>query len=217
MIDWLRKWFPMLQSVLGKSAVASPQLLGSGELQTSLGIESLANCHILIPALLNSIAITPPPLLLNVLPNVDLSVLASTPHPAFSLVLLTQEFWRDFPVSLRLTPMLQPEEVWSVIWLLYSPTTLTASMMSISPFVGQFAGSESQRAGQVPQPKGECLTSKTKRLLSPYCFFEVTRTEKRPVEASGEEVLPTEVSTRRMAEEELAYVRFKDSASSEGT
>jgi hypothetical protein len=43
------------------------------------------------------------------------------------------------------------------------------------------------------------------------------RTEKRPVEALGTESAVTDVSTRRTAEELLAYVRFRDSASAEGT
>jgi hypothetical protein len=77
-------------------------------------------------------------------------------------------------------------------------------MTSISPFVGQFEGSVSQSAGQVPQPMGLCNTSKMKRLLRPYCCFEEMRTEKRPVEALGDEEGPTEVSTRRMAEDEEA-------------
>jgi hypothetical protein len=39
---------------------------------------------------------------------------------------------------------------------------------------------------------------------SVYCVLEVTRTEKRPVDALGTLSAVTEVSTRRTAEEELA-------------
>jgi hypothetical protein len=56
----------------------------------------------------------------------------------------------------------------------------------------------------VPQPMGLWITSKMKRVLRPYWFLEETRTEKRPVEASGLAPGPTEVSTRRTAEELLA-------------
>jgi hypothetical protein len=56
----------------------------------------------------------------------------------------------------------------------------------------------------VPQPRGLWTTSKMKRLLRPYWFLDVMRTEKRPVEASGLAPGPTEVSTRRTAVEELA-------------
>ena len=52
----------------------------------------------------------------------------------------------------------------------------------------------------MPQPVGVCITSKMKS-PSVYCALEVTRTEKRPVEALGTEVLVTDVSTRRTAEE----------------
>jgi hypothetical protein len=47
------------------------------------------------------------------------------------------------------------------------------------------------------------MTSKTKS-PSVYCVLDVMRTEKRPVEALGTEVLVTDVSTRRTALEELA-------------
>lgn len=50
-----------------------------------------------------------------------------------------------------------------------------------------------------------------------YCVFEVARTLNRPVEASGDDDGPTEVSTRSTAEDELAYVRLSDSACSRGT
>jgi hypothetical protein len=69
----------------------------------------------------------------------------------------------------------------------------------------------------VPQPIGLWITSKTKRVLRPYWFLEETRTEKRPVEASGLTPGPTEVSTRRTAEELLAYVRFREVAWASGT
>ena len=88
-----------------------------------------------------------------------------------------------------------------VIWFLAFETTFTASMRSISPFMGQLLSSTSQRAGQVPQPIGVCFTSKIKRLLVPYCFLEVTRTENRPVEALGMVDELTDVSTRRTADE----------------
>lgn len=190
----------MLHSVFGKSAVAVPQLFGSGELQTLLGTTSLANCHMRIPADRSSKARTPPPLLLNVSPKV-VSVPALTPQPALASVVLTQDDPITLPVSFRLTPFIvQPLDVWSVIWLNELSTTFTASMTSISPFSGQFEGSVSQRAGQVPHPIGECLTSKTKRVLRPYCFLEVTRTEKRPVDALGTDELETDVSTRRIAD-----------------
>jgi len=193
----------MSQFVPGKSAVASGHVLGSGDpLVISDGISLRPNCQILIPALLSSIAMTAPPALLKSEPKVVDP--ASTPQPALSAVLFTQLVVSDLPVSLRLTFMVQPEEVCSVIWLEVLPTTFTASMTSISPLVGQFEGSVSQSAGQVPQPIGLCFTSKMKRLLRPYCCLEVTRTEKRPVEALGWESGPTEVSTRRTAEESLA-------------
>jgi hypothetical protein len=105
---------------------------------------------------------------------------------------------------LRLTFMVQSLVVCSVIWFSVLPTTFTASMMSISPLLGQLAWSEVQSAGQVPQPRGVCTTSKTKRVPTPYCFLEEIRTEKRPVEALGVEVFVTDVSTRRTAEEEDA-------------
>jgi hypothetical protein len=89
-------------------------------------------------------------------------------------------------------------------------------MTSISPFVGQFEGSESQRAGQVPQPIGVCFTSKMKS-PSVYWVLELMRTEKRPVEAFGTESAVTEVSTRRTALESPAYVKFKDAAWVAGT
>lgn len=141
---------------------------------------------------------------------------ASTPQPALSSVELTQDVVSDFPVSLRFTPMLQPADVCSVIWFSALPTTFTASMISISPFVGQLLGSVSQRAGQVPQPIGVCRMSKMKS-PSVYCVLEVMRTLKRPVEALGLLSAVTEVSTRRIALEEPAYVRLRDSACAEGT
>jgi len=69
--------------------------------------------------------------------------------------------------------------------LLVDETTFTASMMSISPFVGQFEGSDIQRAGQVPHPIGVCLISKRKS-PSLYWVLDVKRTEKRPVDALAE-------------------------------
>jgi len=144
----------------------------------------------------------PPPALLKSAPKVVDP--ASTPQPALSSVVFTQLVVSDFPVSLRLTPILQPDVVCSVIWLYVLDTTLTASMTSISPLYGQFEGSVSQRAGQVPQPSGLWMTSKMKSVSRPYWVLEETRTEKRPVEALGLESGPTEVSTRRTAEEELA-------------
>jgi len=83
--------------------------------------------------------------------------------------------------------------------------------------MGQLIWSDVQSAGQVPQPSGVCKTSKTKRVPTPYCFLDSMRTENRPVEALGTEVLVTEVSTLRTAEEEDAKVRFRDFACSEGT
>jgi hypothetical protein len=68
---------------------------------------------------------------LNPVPNDD--ELPSTPHPALSFVLFTQDDCRDFPISFRFTPIEQPEDVCSVIWFSVLPTTLTASMTSISP------------------------------------------------------------------------------------
>jgi len=188
--------------VLGKSAVASLHVLGSGlPLAISDGMASRANCHMRMPALRSSMAMMPPPLSLNVVPNVE--VPASTPQPALSAVLFTQLVVSALPVSLRLTPIEQPELVCSVIWFCALDTTLTASMTSISPFIGQLEGSVSQRAGQVPQPIGLCKISKMKS-PSAYCDFEVTRTEKRPVEALGMLSAVTKVSTLRMAEEEDA-------------
>lgn len=70
--------------------------------------------------------------------------------------------------------------------------------------------SVSQRAGHVPHPYGVCLTSKTKR-PGPYWALDSRRTEKRPVEASGTEPGPTVVSTRIMAVDAVAWVRFYDS------
>lgn len=61
----------------------------------------------------------------------------------------------------------------------------------------------------MPHPSGVCRTSKIKR-PSVYCVLDVMRTEKRPVEALGTESEVTEVSTRRTALEELAYVRLRD-------
>lgn len=75
-------------------------------------------------------------------------------------------------------------------------------MTSISPFAGQLLGSVVQSAGQVPQPYGEWITSKTKRPVS-YWFFEVIRTEARPSVASVDVW-----STLRTAEVELAYVKL---------
>ena len=66
-------------------------------------------------------------------------------------------------------------------------------------------------------PVGVWMTSKMKRLLRPYWFLEDTWTEKRPVDALGTLSAVTEVSTRRKADEEEAYVRFKLSACAEGT
>ena len=66
-------------------------------------------------------------------------------------------------------------------------------------------------------PVGVWMTSKMNRLLRPYWFLEDTRTEKRPVDALGTLSAVTEVSTRRKADEEEAYVRFKLSACAEGT
>jgi hypothetical protein len=123
----------MLQSVLGKSAVASPQVLGSGvPLVISEGIELRPNCHILMPADLSSMARIAPPALLKSAPKVVDP--ASTPQPALSLVVFTQEVDSDFPVSLRLTSILQPDVVCRVIWLEVVETTFTASITSISPW-----------------------------------------------------------------------------------
>lgn len=71
----------MLQSVPGKSAVASGHVLGSGlPLEISDGMDARANCQIRIPALRSSMAITPPPLELKAVPKV--LVPAWTPQPA---------------------------------------------------------------------------------------------------------------------------------------
>jgi hypothetical protein len=50
------------------------------------------------------------------------------------LVVFTQEVESDFPVSLRLTSILQPDEVCRVIWLGTVDRTFTASITSISPW-----------------------------------------------------------------------------------
>ncbi len=119
--------------MLGKSAVASPQVLGSGvPLVISDGIELRPNCHILMPADLSSMARIAPPALLKSAPKVVDP--ASTPQPALSLVVFTQEVDSDFPVSLRLTSTLQPDEVCRVIWLGAVEMTFTASITSISPW-----------------------------------------------------------------------------------
>ena len=73
----------------------------------------------------------PPPAELKPVPK-EVEV-PSTPHPALSFVVFTQLDCSDLPVSLRLTDIEQPEEVWSVIWLFVLDTTFTASMTSISP------------------------------------------------------------------------------------
>jgi hypothetical protein len=123
----------MLQSVLGKSAVASPQVLGSGvPLVISEGIALRPNCQSLMPADLSSMARIAPPALLKPVPKVVDP--ASTPQPALSLVVFTQEVDNDFPVSLRLTSILQPGDVCKVIWLGVVEMTFTASITSISPW-----------------------------------------------------------------------------------
>ena len=58
--------------------------------------------------------------------------------------------------------------------------------------------SVSHSAGHVAHPYGVCLTSKRKS-PGPYWALDSRRTEKRPVEASGSEPGPTEVSTRTTA------------------
>ena len=63
----------------------------------------------------------------------------------------------------------------------------------------------------------ENLPSKRKSELTPYVFFEVILTEKRPVDASGTDCGVTDVSTLRTAEDEDAYVRFSCFACSCGT
>lgn len=168
-------------------------------------MEERGNCHIRMPSLRSSMAATPPPLALNVDPNV--LVPASTPQPALESVLFKQFVVRTFPDSFRLTPIEHPAAVCSVIWFCASETTLTASMTSISPLVGQFAGSETQRAGHVPQPIGVWMTSKMKRPEA-YCFLDWRRTEKRPVEALGTVSVVTVVSTLSMAEELVVVVRL---------
>lgn len=66
------------------------------------------------------------------------------------------------------------------------------------PLYGQLFGSDNQSAGQVLQPYGEFRISKMNRPDS-YCFFDVIRTENRPVDA-----FLVVVSTRRTAASELA-------------
>lgn len=89
-----------------------------------------------MPASLSSRASTPPPFELNVEPKV-VSVPALTPQPPLALVVLAQVLASTLPVSLRLTFFIvQPLEVWRVIWLKEVSITLTASMTSISPFSG---------------------------------------------------------------------------------
>jgi hypothetical protein len=118
-------------------------------------------------------------------------------------VLFTQLVAKEFPVSLRLTFMVHPGAVCRVIWFSALDITLTASITSTSPFVGQFEGSVSQSAGQVAQPIGVCITSKMNS-PSEYCFLDSIRTENRPVEALGTVSLLTVVSTLKMADEEDA-------------
>ena len=55
----------------------------------------------------------------------------------------------------------------------------------------------------MPHPYGVCLTSKRKS-PGPYCVLDSSRTENRPVEASGSEFGPTVVSTRIKAVEDVA-------------
>jgi len=113
--------------------VASPQVLGSGDpLLISEGIELRPNCQTLIPAERSSMARIAPPALLKSAPKVVDP--ASTPQPVLSLVVFTQESESDFPVSLRLTSILQPDEVCRVIWLGTVDRTFTASITSISPW-----------------------------------------------------------------------------------
>ena len=168
----------------------------------SEGMDARTNCHIRIPSVRNSIAMAPPPTLLKPVPKLVESPV--TPQPALLSVVLTHEVVSCLPVSLRLTPILQPLDVCSVIWFAALLTTLTVSITSISPFRGQLEGSDNQSAGHVPQPIGVWTTSKMKRLPTLYCFLEEMRTEKRPVEAFGTVSSVTEVSTRRTAEDEDA-------------
>lgn len=80
-------------------------------------------------------------------------------------------------------------------------------MISISPFVGQLAGSLSQSAGHVAQPIGVWTISKMNR-PSVYCVLDSIRTEKRPVDAFGTLSAVTDVSTLITAELDEAYVKL---------
>lgn len=71
-------------------------------------------------------------------------------------------------------------------------------MTSISPLFGQLGWSTSQSAGQVAQPNGLWITSKTKRPVL-YVFLLEILTLRRPVVA-----LVSEVSTLRIADFPLA-------------
>lgn len=150
MMDWLRKWLSMSHPVSGKSASAVPHVLGSGDPPVmSDGMLPRANCHILMPALRHSSAMTPPPPALNSSPYV--AVDPSTPQPVLLVPLDAQLACVEEPVILRLWFMLQPDDVWSVM-ALPSSARFVASITSISPLSGQLDGSASHSAGHVPQP-----------------------------------------------------------------
>jgi hypothetical protein len=80
-------------------------------------------------------------------------------------------------------------------------------MCVVTPNAAEPSYSESHRAGQVAQPYGVCFTSNTKSPVL-YWFLDSSRTEKRPVEALGDELGPTVVSTLTTAVLDVAYVRF---------
>ena len=66
MMLWFLKWLATSHPVSGKSASAEPQVLGLGFwLVMSLGIALRANCHMRIPSVRHSTAMTPPPWLLK--------------------------------------------------------------------------------------------------------------------------------------------------------
>lgn len=181
MIDMLAKCWSMVEvPLLAKSALGSPQPVGSGlEEFTSAGVEPRGKDQILMKSEVHSVAKTAPWLSLKALPNVmlELSWIEQPKLLKFRSELYEIGDSTYFGSPLPSVPRLQSVpcvrypvklvfaiskagEVCKVIpfWV----STLTPSTISISPPTGQ-SGPTSQKAGHVPQPVGICCISTMKR------------------------------------------------------